>query len=175
MANLKDIRNRIKSVTSIQQVTKAMKMVAATKMRRAQKNMEQARPYTQQLSEMLDSLILEIDRNMLPELQTRETIQRKLFVVITADRGMAAAFNTNVTKVAQKTIDEFSRKNKTDISKLKDEQVKSQAELEHATTDMQNMTNKIDTFYKPKIRELEGKVAELQKLIPEDSKTIQKK
>ena len=75
----------------------------------------------------------------------------------------------------QKTIDEFSRKNKTDISKLKDEQVKSTAELEHATTDMQNMTNKIDTFYKPKIRELEGKVAELQEMIPEDSKITPKK
>jgi F-type H+-transporting ATPase subunit gamma len=48
---------------------------------------------------------------MLPELQTRETIQRKLFVVITADRGMAAAFNTNVTKVAQKAIDEFGKDN----------------------------------------------------------------
>jgi F-type H+-transporting ATPase subunit gamma len=111
MANLKDIRNRIKSVTSIQQVTKAMKMVAAAKMRRAQENMEQARPYTHRLSEMLDSLILEIDRNMLPELQTRETVKRKLFVVITADRGMAAAFNTNVTKVAQKAIDEFGKDN----------------------------------------------------------------
>ena len=111
MANLKDIRNRIKSVTSIMQVTKAMKMVAAAKMRRAQENMEQARPYTYQLSEMLDSLILEIDRNMLPELQTRDTIKRKLFVVITADRGMAAAFNTNVTKEAQKAIDEFGKDN----------------------------------------------------------------
>ena len=111
MANLKDIRNRIKSVTSIMQVTKAMKMVAAAKMRRAQENMEQARPYTYQLSEMLDSLILEIDRNMLPELQTRDTVKRKLFVVITADRGMAAAFNTNVTKEAQKAIDEFGKDN----------------------------------------------------------------
>ena len=111
MANLKDIRNRIKSVTSIMQVTKAMKMVAAAKMRRAQENMEQARPYTYQLSEMLDSLILEIDRNMLPELQTRDTVKRKLFVVITADRGMAAAFNTNVTKEAEKAIDEFGRDN----------------------------------------------------------------
>jgi len=111
MANLKDIRNRIKSVTSIQQVTKAMKMVAAAKMRRAQENMEQARPYTHRLSKMLDSLILEVDRNMLPELQARETVKRKLFVVVTADRGMAAAFNTNVTKVAQKAIDEFGKDN----------------------------------------------------------------
>ena len=111
MANLKDIRNRIKSVNSIQQVTKAMKMVAAAKMRRAQENMEQARPYTNQLSEMLDSLILEIDRNILPELQKREIINRKLFVIITADRGMAAAFNTNIIKMAQQSIDEFDREN----------------------------------------------------------------
>ena len=57
------------------------------------------------------------------------------------------------------TIEEYSKKNDMDISNFKEKQVKSQAELEHATTDMQNMTNKIDTFYKPKIRELEGKVA----------------
>ncbi len=111
MANLKDIRNRIKSVNSIQQVTKAMKMVAAAKMRRAQENMEQARPYTNQLSEMLDSLILEINRNILPELKKREIINRKLFVIITADRGMAAAFNTNIIKMAQQSIDEFDREN----------------------------------------------------------------
>ena len=111
MANLKDIRNRIKSVKSIQQVTKAMKMVAAAKMRRAQENMEQARPYTSQLSSMLDSLILEINRSILPELQERETVNRKLFVVITADRGMAGAFNTNVLKVAQRAIDEFGKDN----------------------------------------------------------------
>ena len=54
MANLKDIRNRIKSVKSIQQVTKAMKMVAAAKMRRAQENMEQARPYTFKMENMLN-------------------------------------------------------------------------------------------------------------------------
>ena len=107
MANLKDIRNRIKSVTSIQQVTKAMKMVAAAKMRRAQENMEQARPYTNRLTEMLDSLIHEIDRDILPELQKRDTVNRKLFVIVTADRGMAAAFNTNIIKIAQKAIDKF--------------------------------------------------------------------
>ena len=96
MANLKDIRNRIKSVTSIQQVTKAMKMVAAAKMRRAQENMEKARPYTNKISEMLDSLVHEIDRNILPELEERKVINRKLFVIITADRGMAAGLLTQI-------------------------------------------------------------------------------
>ena len=109
MANLKDIRDQIKSVKSIQKVTKAMKMVAAAKMRRAQENMDQARPYTSKLNNMLNSLIPEIDRNMLPELESREKIDHKLFVVITADRGMAGAFNSNVIRMAQKAIDKFGK------------------------------------------------------------------
>ena len=109
MANLKDIRDQIKSVKSIQKVTKAMKMVAAAKMRRAQENMEHARPYTSKLNNMLNSLIPEIDRSMLPELESREKIDHKLFVVITADRGMAGAFNSNVIRIAQKAIDKFGK------------------------------------------------------------------
>ena len=109
MANLKDIRNQIKSVKSIQKVTKAMKMVAAAKMRRAQENMEQARPYTSKLNNMLNSLIPEIDRSILPELEIRAEINHKLFVVITADRGLAGAFNSNVIKMAQKAIDKFGK------------------------------------------------------------------
>ena len=109
MANLKDIRNQIKSVKSIQKVTKAMKMVAAAKMRRAQENMEQARPYTSKLNYMLNSLIPEIDRSILPELESHAAIDHKLFVVITADRGLAGAFNSNVIKMAQKAIDDFGR------------------------------------------------------------------
>ena len=111
MANLKDIRNRIKSVKSIQQVTKAMKMVAAAKMRRAQENMEQSRPYTAKLSNMLDNLIIDVDRKLLPELQLRNQINKKLFIIITGDRGMAGAFNTNVTKIAHQAIDEFGKDN----------------------------------------------------------------
>ena len=109
MANLKDIRNQIKSVKSIQKVTKAMKMVAAAKMRRAQENMEKARPYTSKLNNMLNSLMPEIDRSILPELESRAVIDHKLFVVITADRGLAGAFNSNVIKMAQKAIDKFGK------------------------------------------------------------------
>ena len=109
MANLKDIRNRIKSVKSIQEVTKAMKMVAAAKMRRAQENMEQARPYTNKLNEILNSLLIDIDRKLLNELQIRDSVEKKLFVIITADRGMAGAFNTNVNKIAQQLIDDFGK------------------------------------------------------------------
>jgi len=109
VANLKDIRNQIKSVKSIQKVTKAMKMVAAAKMRRAQENMEKARPYTSKLNNMLNTLIPEIDRSILPELESRVAINHKLFVVITADRGLAGAFNSNVIKMAQKAIDKFGK------------------------------------------------------------------
>ena len=110
MANLKDIRNRIKSVKSIQQVTGAMKMVAAAKMRRAQENMEKARPYSSRMAELLNTLIPEIDRSLMPELNVRE-VKKTLFVVVTADRGMAGAFNTNVLREAHKTIDEVGKEN----------------------------------------------------------------
>ena len=110
MANLKDIRSRIKSIKSIQQVTGAMKMVAAAKMRRAQENMERARPYSSRLAELLDDLIPNIDRSAMPELVVRE-VKKTLFVVVTADRGMAGAFNTNVLKEAHKAIDEIGQEN----------------------------------------------------------------
>jgi len=110
MANLKDIRGRIKSIKSIQQVTGAMKMVAAAKMRRAQENMERARPYSSRLAELLDNLIPNIDRSAMPELVVRE-VKKTLFVVVTADRGMAGAFNTNVLKEAHKAIDEIGQEN----------------------------------------------------------------
>jgi len=110
MANLKDIRNRIKSVKSIQQVTGAMKMVAAAKMRRAQENMEKSRPYSNRLAELLNMLIPEIDRSLMPELNVRE-VKNTLFVVVTADRGMAGAFNTNVLREAHKAIDKAGQKN----------------------------------------------------------------
>ena len=86
MANLKDIRDRIKSVRSIQKVTKAMKMVAAAKMRKAQGRMEQARPYTHRLTEVIHYLLPDVDRELLPLLDIRE-IQRVGYIVVTSDRG----------------------------------------------------------------------------------------
>ena len=110
MANLKDIRDRIKSVKSIQKVTKAMKMVAAAKMRKAQDRMEQARPYTNSLDEVIHHILPDVDRDMLPLLDERE-IKRKAYVVVCADRGLAGAFNTNLLKVAQAEIDQFGKEN----------------------------------------------------------------
>ena len=124
-------------------------------------------------SKVKDALIA-IAQQKVTELNQQNLILQANYQVVLAERVQMPDLIMQNEQL-QKTIDEFSRKNKTDISKLKDEQVKSTAELEHATTDMQNMTNKIDTFYKPKIRELDGKVAELQELIPEDKKNIPKK
>ena len=110
MANLKDIRNRIKSVKSIQKVTKAMKMVAASKMRRAQERTEEARPYAKRLAEVINHLLPDVDRNFLPLLDIRE-IKRVGYVVVSSDRGLAGSFNTNVLKTAQAEIETIGKKN----------------------------------------------------------------
>ena len=100
MANLKDIRNRISSVKSIQQVTRAMKMVAAAKMRKAQERMEQSRPYANRLKGEILTLLPKVDRSLLELLDVRE-VKRTAFVVITSDKGLAASFNTNIIKRAE--------------------------------------------------------------------------
>ena len=110
MANLKDIRDRIKSVKSIQKVTKAMKMVAAAKMRRAQERMEEARPYANRLSGVIKQLLPDVDRDLLELLDIRE-VNRIGYVVVTSDRGMAGSFNNNVLKTAQSEINAMGKEN----------------------------------------------------------------
>ena len=110
MASLKDIRDRIKSVKSIQKVTSAMKMVAAAKVRKAQEKMEQARPYTHALEDVIHHILPDVNRSMLDLLEVRD-IKRKAYVIVSADRGLAGAFNTNITKIAQNEIDHFGKEN----------------------------------------------------------------
>ena len=110
MASLKDIRDRIKSVKSIQKVTSAMKMVAAAKVRKAQEKMEQARPYTHALEDVIHHILPDVDRNILDLLEVRD-IKRKAYVIVSADRGLAGAFNTNIIKIAQNEIDHFGKEN----------------------------------------------------------------
>jgi len=108
MANLKDIRTRISSVQSIQQVTRAMKLVASAKLRKAQQYMEQARPYAARIDLVLKHLLPDIDRGLHPLLSLRSTEQRA-FVVVTADRGLCGSFNTNILKRAKTIIDEYGK------------------------------------------------------------------
>jgi F-type H+-transporting ATPase subunit gamma len=103
MANLKEIRARITSVSSTMQITSAMKMVSAAKLRRAQDAIIRMRPYAVKLTEMLESLSSSLDVSENPYGIQRET-KKALAVVITSNRGLCGAFNNNVIKEAKRTI-----------------------------------------------------------------------
>jgi F-type H+-transporting ATPase subunit gamma len=105
MANLKEVRNRIKSVSSTQQITKAMKMVSAAKLKRATNAIIQLRPYASKLKDLLANLSASLEDNTSPYLQEREPV-RVLVVVVSSNRGLAGAFNANVIKTANNLIAE---------------------------------------------------------------------
>ena len=104
MANLKHIQSQIKSVSSIQKVTKAMKMVAAAKLKRAQERMEQARPYSEKLEGLISNLLLDADPTILPLLNKRKHINKHALLVITSDRGLAGSFNSNIIKKVEEEV-----------------------------------------------------------------------
>lgn len=106
MATLRDIKNRIKGVNSTQQITKAMKMVAASKLRRAQEAIINARPYAKRIAEMFSNLVTDEDMLTNPVIAPRETISNVAILVITADRGLCGAFNTNIIREASRYINE---------------------------------------------------------------------
>ena len=101
MPNLLDIRRRIKSVKNTQQITKAMKMVSAAKLRRAQERVMTARPFANKMAEVLGELAKRTDEEFHHPLLDVRGDQRYLLVVVTADKGLCGAFNTNLTKTAQ--------------------------------------------------------------------------
>ncbi|PSR54773.1 ATP synthase F1 subunit gamma [Adhaeribacter arboris] len=110
MASLKEVRSRITSVTSTQQITKAMKMVAAAKLRRAQDNIIRMRPYAQRLSSILTNLSRLTNDSTANVYAEQREINRVLVVVVTSDRGLAGAFNSNVLKAVNNLIEErYSR------------------------------------------------------------------
>ena len=111
MANLKNIQTQIKSVSSIQKVTKAMKMVAAAKLRRAQERMEKARPYSERLENLIGNLLIDVDASILPLLETRDDIQKHALLIITSDRGLAGSFNSNIIKKAEEEIAKVGKNN----------------------------------------------------------------
>ncbi|TGE26331.1 ATP synthase F1 subunit gamma [Hymenobacter metallicola] len=98
MASLKEVRNRIVSVQSTQQITKAMKMVAAAKLRRAQDNILRMRPYAQRLNSILSNLTSLAGDDMVSEYGVQREVRRVLIIAITSDRGLAGAFNSNIFK-----------------------------------------------------------------------------
>ena len=102
MPSLIDLRRRIRAVKNTQQITKAMKMVAASKLRRAQERMMAARPYATEMQRVLASLASRVDPSAHPLLESREltAASKTLVIVVTADKGLCGSFNTNIIKAA---------------------------------------------------------------------------
>ncbi len=110
MATLRDIKKRITAVQNTQKITKAMKMVAASKLRKVQTRMLDLRPYADKMRSVLSSLASGADREIHPLLsfRPRKTVE---IVVVTSDRGLCGAFNTNILKAAQQTIGQLKSDN----------------------------------------------------------------
>ena len=102
--NLRDLRRRIRSVKSTQQITRAMKLVATSKLRRAQEDMQRFRPFAAGMRSVVASLVSQIEDEAHPLLQRRES-GKVLLVVVTGDRGLAGSFNANVQRDAMKWLE----------------------------------------------------------------------
>lgn len=103
---LKEVRNRIKSTQSTQQITKAMKMVSAAKLRRAQDAITQMRPYAKKLQEMLSNIVSNSDGNVKMDLAVQRHIEKVLIITVTSDRGLCGGYNSNLIKLTKQTIAE---------------------------------------------------------------------
>ena len=101
---LKEVRNRIKSVQSTQQITKAMKMVSAAKLRRAQDAITQMRPYAQKLQEMLSNIVSNNDGDVSVSLADHRPVENVLIIIVTSDRGLCGGYNSNLIKLAKQVI-----------------------------------------------------------------------
>jgi len=101
---LKEVRNRIKSVQSTQQITKAMKMVSAAKLRRAQDAITQMRPYAKKLQEMLSNIVSNTEGEAGMSLATVRPVEKVLIILVTSDRGLCGGYNSNLIKLAKHTV-----------------------------------------------------------------------
>ena len=110
MANLKEIRNRITSVSSTMQITSAMKMVSAAKLKKAQDAITAMRPYAEKLTELLQNLSSSLDGDVGGEFTTQRAVRKVLIVAITSNRGLCGAFNTNVIKEVKNRTDFYAGK-----------------------------------------------------------------
>ncbi|HEU4690579.1 MAG TPA: F0F1 ATP synthase subunit gamma, partial [Vicinamibacterales bacterium] len=105
MPSLIDLRRRIRAVKSTQQITKAMKMIAASRLRRAQERVVAARPFAQKMQRVLHELASRVDQDAHPLFRIPEAGQgRPLLIVVTADRGLCGSFNSNIIKSAGQFI-----------------------------------------------------------------------
>jgi F-type H+-transporting ATPase subunit gamma len=108
MANLKSLQERIKSVSSIQQVTKAMKMVAAAKVKKAQDKMEISRPYSKNTQDMICRILPQVSNDNIVLVGKRK-VSKTALIIITSDRGFAGSFNSSVIRLAEKEIEKLGK------------------------------------------------------------------
>ncbi|WP_405610188.1 ATP synthase F1 subunit gamma [Polaribacter sp. Asnod1-A03] len=106
MANLKEIRNRITSIKSTMQITSAMKMVSAAKLKKAQDAITAMRPYSSKLTELLQNLSATLDSDAGGAYSTQREVSKVLLVVVTSNRGLCGGFNSSITKEVVKTVKE---------------------------------------------------------------------
>ncbi|MFN2260564.1 MAG: ATP synthase F1 subunit gamma [Psychroflexus sp.] len=106
MANLKELRSRITSVSSTMQITKAMKMVSAAKLNKAQSAIEDMRPYAEKLNELLQSLSASLDNDTNSPYSNQREVKNVMIVAISSNRGLAGAFNSNIVKRVNTMISE---------------------------------------------------------------------
>lgn len=107
MAHIRDIKNRIESIKSTKQITNAMKMVAAAKLRKAQNRILKARPYADYINDMLRAIKIKNTRSLHPLLDDSTEGNKRALIVVTADRGLCGSFNSNIIR----TADEYLKKN----------------------------------------------------------------
>lgn len=105
-ANLKEVRTRITSVKSTMQITKAMKMVSAAKLRRATDRITQIRPYADQLNSVLSNIVSNLQGDLSLSLAEEREVKKVLVVIVTSDKGLCGAFNSNIVKAAKLHIEE---------------------------------------------------------------------
>lgn len=111
MANLKEIRNRITSVSSTMQITSAMKMVSAAKLKKAQDAITAMRPYSEKLTELIQSLSASLEGDVAAKYTTQREVKKVLVVAITSNRGLCGALNSNVIKQVKSLVDYYGNDN----------------------------------------------------------------
>ena len=133
MANLKEIRNRINSVSSTMQITSAMKMVSAAKLKKAQDAIVAMRPYSEKLTELIQSLSATLDADLGGAYTQQREVKKVLIVAITSNRGLCGAFNSNVVKQVKNLLDTYQNKQVTlyTIGKKGNDVLRKFAEVSH--------------------------------------------
>ncbi len=118
MANLKDLRSRIKSVSSTMQITSAMKMVSASKLSKAQDAISSMRPYSEKLSELLNGMSATLEGDSGSKYAEQREVKNVLIVAISSNRGLAGAFNTNIVKGVRQLADSIDSKKNVEVLTL---------------------------------------------------------